>query len=132
MKRHLFQNRRTRLRLTLLVALSLLFQQFALATYVCPKLGAPAVNAALSMHCGDMAMTQPGRGDALCAQSCAQQPLTGQHAQLPHITPLLIPALLPSPQAAVITRMSDKPRWSEATSLGIGLVPPLRFRVLLI
>lgn len=132
MKRHAFRNRRTRLRLTLLLMLSLLFQQFALAAYVCPVLGAPAVNAAVRMHCDDTSAPQQRDGSPLCDQSCAQQPLTAQHAQLPDIPPSSIPAWLPSSLLAVVPRTSGTPFWSETAAPDTGTPPVLRFRVLLI
>ena len=131
MKRHPFQNRRTRLRLALLVVLSLLFQQFALAAYACPELRVPTVNAPMSAHCGDVSASQQ-RGDALCGQTSAEQPLTTQDARLPNIPPSSIPALLPAPPLTVATQVSHTPQWSETTSPGTDIAPTLRFRVLLI
>ena len=132
MKPRPFRNRRTRLRLALLVTLSLLFQQFALAAYACPELGVPAVNTAVSKHCSDMSASQQKPASALCGQDCAQQPPTAQDARLPNVPPLLTPALLPVPPLAVTTHVSSTPYWSEATSPDTGIAPALRFRVLLI
>ena len=130
MKRRPFRNRRTRSRLALLLVLSLLFQQVALAAFVCPELSVPTANAPMSVHCGDMSASQR-RGDALCSQDRAQQPLTTQDARLPNVPPLLMPALLPA-SPTVVTHAPGTRYWSETAAPDTGVPPVLRFRVLLI
>lgn len=132
MKQRPFRNRRTRLRLALLLVLSLLFQQFALAAYACPMLNVLAGNAEMSTHCADMSAPSLQPGSPLCDQDCAQQPFAAHNARLPNVPPSLLPALLPTPPLAVITHVSSMPCWSETTSPGTDIAPTLRFRVLLI
>ncbi|TAL97327.1 MAG: hypothetical protein EPN69_03345 [Rhodanobacter sp.] len=132
MKTRWLKNRRTRLRLMLLVVLSLLGQQVALASYPCPTADMPVGNAAMSMHCDGMSMLQQKQAPSLCAQHCAQQPPATQDAQLPHVPYLFMPALLPSPLALTTTYASGTLLRSESASPVSGLPPSLRFRVLLI
>lgn len=116
----------------LLVVFSLLVQQVALASYVCPAADMPAGNAAMSMHCEGMSKLQQKQAPALCAQYCGRQDTAEQDARLPHVPPLLLPASLFSPLAPVITYAAGTLLHSEFSSPVTGLPPPLRFRVLLI
>lgn len=133
MRRHLLSHRRTRLRLMLLFVLSMLFQQFALAAYVCPMTGVPAAGmTAMSGHCHGMSASQQKQTPILCAEHCAQQTPATQDARLPNVPPLLMPALLPSSLPMVITYASGTLLRSDTAAPVIGLAPTLRFRVLLI
>lgn len=132
MKRRLRITRHIRLKLTLLMVLSLLFQQMAFAVYVCGAADAPAANAVMRAHCDGMPMTQQKQAPALCVQHCAQQTASAQDARLPNVPPLLLPALLPAPPAFAAlpaARASYARAFSEQRS---GIPPALRFRVLLI
>lgn len=137
MKRRLRMTRRTRLRLALLAVLALLFQQVALASYLCSPADMLASNVAMSTHCDGMPMVDgvsPAKAaPALCMQHCAQQTPTTQDARLPNVPPLLLPALLPA-APAVVTSLA----WIAATRdladarRTSGLPPALRYQVLLI
>lgn len=136
-KRFIRPTRRIRLRLTLLAALALLFQQVALAAYLCSPADIPAGNVALSTHCDTMAMAdgvKPTKAaPALCMQHCAQQTPMAQDARLPSVPPLLLPALLPTAPAVVAAplRLAAERDLAEARRTP-GLSPALRNRVLLI
>lgn len=125
-------NRRTRLRLTLLAVLSLLFQQVALASYVCSTADVPSSNAAMSAHCDGMPMAQGKQDPALCPVHCADQALATQDVHAPTVPPLLLPALLPAqPTLGALPEARAAQEWAAARRTG-GLPPTLRFRVLLI
>jgi len=82
--------RRHRLTTTLLVVLSLLFSQLALAGYVCPQQAAPAAMAAMmeaGMRCDGMDPQQP----ALCHQHAADAGKSFEAVKLPAASP---PALI--------------------------------------
>ena len=128
MKTRWIKNRRTRLWLMLLVVLSLLGQQVALASYLCPSADMPAGNAAMTMHCSGMSTLQQKRAPSLCVQHCAQQPPGTQDARLPNVPHMF----MPSPPARTTTYASGTLLRSESFSPVSGLPPPLRFRVLLI
>lgn len=132
MKAIVRSSQHTRLRLALLLVLSLLFQQFALAAYACPLVSMPVSATTASTDCGGMLTPQQSQTSPLCAQDCAQQSLAAQDVRLPNVPPLLMPAWLPSPPLAMIAHISSTPIWSETTSVGTGIAPELRFRVLLI
>lgn len=126
-------SRRTCQRLMLLVVLSILGQQVALGSYICPTADMPAGNTAMSMHCEGMSQLQKQQAPVLCAQHCAQQATATPDARLPSVPPLLtLPAFLPSPLAMVATYAPDSLLHSEAAAPVRGLPPALRFRVLLI
>ncbi len=130
-------NRRTRLRLALLAVLALLFQQVALASYLCSPADMPASNVAMSTHCDGMPMVEgktPAKAaPALCMQHCAQQTPTMQDARLPSVPPLLLPALLPTAPAVVTSpaRIAATRGLADARRTP-GLSPALRYQILLI
>lgn len=131
--RHLLRpNRRTRLRLTLLVVLSLLFQQMAFAAYVCGAADMPAGDKAMRAHCDGMPMAQQKQAPALCAQHCAQQTASTQDARAPSVPPLLMPALLPTSFRIAALPSAHAPHVHSAAWRTSGIPPALRFRVLLI
>lgn len=138
MKCVLRPSRRIRLRIALLAILSLLFQQVALASYLCSPADIPAGNAAMGTHCDGMAMVDgvnPAKAaPALCTHHCAQQTPTAQDARLPSVPPLLLPALLPPTPLAVAAspaRLAATRNLAEARRTP-GLPPALRYQVLLI
>jgi len=130
-------SRRIRLRIALLATLSLLFQQVALASYLCSPADMQASNLAMSAHCDGMAMVEgktPAKAaPALCMHHCAQQTPTTQDARLPSVPPLLLPALLPAAPAVVTSpaRIATARDWAGARRTP-GLSPALRYQVLLI
>ncbi|MDQ2971859.1 MAG: hypothetical protein ABIY40_04400 [Rhodanobacteraceae bacterium] len=132
MKRLPRPSRRTRLRLTLLVVLSLLFQQLALASYVCAAADMPASDAAMIVHCQGMSMAQAKQSPALCTWHCAQQSASTQSTQAPSVPALSFAAPLPSPSLfaalpAARAMNASAPIWRAS-----GIPPEFRFRVLLI
>lgn len=124
--------RRTRLRLALLAVVALLFQQTALAAYVCSQANMSAANAAMSAHCGGMPMAQVKHSSALCLAHCAHHAVPTQEVHAPTVPPLLMSALVPAsltlaalPVASVQSERAARWRLSS-------IPPALRFRVLLI
>ena len=74
---------RHRLRITILVLLSLLFQQAALAAYACPTVQMPSSMEAMAEHCAEMGMSRAQDNPALCAKHCAPDlATTVDHLQL--------------------------------------------------
>lgn len=129
--------RRIRLRLALLAVFALLFQQVALASYLCSSADVPASNVAMNAHCDDMPMVEEKgsttANPALCAQHCAQQTPTTQDARLPSVPPLLLPALLPTrPAVAALPARLTAARHRADARRTPGLSPALRFQILLI
>lgn len=124
--------RRTRLRLTLLAVLALLFQQVALASYVCAQPIMPAGDAAMRAHCDSMPMAQQKQTPTLCAQHCAQQSATTQDARLPNVPPVALSALPPFAPMLVALPSSHASPERDAPWRSRGIPPALRFRVLLI
>lgn len=129
--------RSIRLRLALLAVLALLFQQVALASYLCSPADMPASNVAMNTHCDGMPMVEgktPAKtAPALCMQHCAQQTPTTQDARLPSVPPLLLPALPPAAPAVAASpaRMAAARDLADARRTP-GLSPALRYQVLLI
>lgn len=132
MTRRLRPSRRTRLRLTLLVVLSLLVQQAAMAAYVCASADMQAGNAAMAAHCDGMPMAQAKHAPALCTWHCAQQSASTQGAQAPTVPPL--PAFMPLPAslAFILLPASQALDVRDPELRTSGIPPALRFRVLLI
>ncbi|HET9819156.1 MAG TPA: hypothetical protein VFP92_08335 [Rhodanobacteraceae bacterium] len=125
--------RRTRLRLTLLAVVALLFQQTALAAYVCSVADMPAGNAAMAMHCEDIPMAQAEQSPALCSAHCTLQPVTTPNVHAPTVPPLLMPALLPASSLTFAALPDASTQNARAAVWRLSGIPPaLRFRVLLI
>lgn len=133
MRRYFRPARRTRLRLTLLAVLALLFQQAALAAYACSQADISAGNTAMVAHCESMPMAQVEQWPALCHAHCSHQPVTTQDMHAPTVPPLLMPALVPAsslmPTALPASHASNT---GDAAWRLSGIPPALRFRVLLI
>lgn len=97
---------RTRRRLIWLVTLLLLWQQVALAAYVCPQ-PAPtaAVAASMAMTRADCMSRMPmGHHDLPCAEHCAAAPSAQPDARAPNV-PASMLSVLP-PLAAAVDRLS--------------------------
>ena len=125
--------RRTRLRLTLLAVLALLFQQTALAAYTCSHADMPADNTAMVAHCEGMPMAQAERSPALCHAHCTHQPVTAPDVHAPTVPPLLMAALLPAPPLALTALPASHASNADNAAWRLSGIPPaLRFRVLLI
>lgn len=70
-----------RLRIAVLVIFCLLFQQAALAAYLCPLEQMPAETSAMAEHCAEMGMDEAQDNPALCEKHCAPDVLaTADHA----------------------------------------------------
>lgn len=70
-----------RLRIAALVIFCLLFQQAALAAYLCPLEQMPAETSAMAEHCAEMGMDEAQDNPALCEKHCAPDVLaTADHA----------------------------------------------------
>ena len=83
---------RHRCRIILLLVLSLLFQQVAMAAYACPLEQRPQRMEAMHEHCAGMGMQQARDNPALCAKHCAPDLSTAAD----HV-PLTVPASLLPP-----------------------------------
>lgn len=134
MKSLLHPRRRARLRLTLLAILALLFQQVALASYVCSSADiAASGHAAMGAHCTGMPMARVKHAPVLCAWHCDQVTPSTQNAQTPSVPPLALPALLPaSPTLTFALPSAHVAHAHDALWRSRGIPPALRFRVLLI
>lgn len=85
---------RHRLRIALLVIVCLLFQQAALAVYLCPIERMPAEAVAMAEHCADMGMEQARDNPGLCEKHCnPDRTLAADSAKL-SVPPLALPALI--------------------------------------
>jgi len=93
---------RHRLKLALLVILCLLFQQAALAAYLCPLEQMPAETAAMTAHCAEMGMEQARDNPALCEKHC-----NPEHSVAADAVKLSVPSLaLPPPMLAPVVLQS--------------------------
>ena len=82
-----------RLTVTCYVALSLLFSQLALASYVCPQeqdMTAMAEMAASGVPCEGIDMDQP----ALCAEHSSGDPQSFEAVKVPTLAPALVVSML--------------------------------------
>ncbi|MBN8735935.1 MAG: hypothetical protein J0H27_06670 [Xanthomonadales bacterium] len=133
MKSILRLRRRIRLRIALLAIVALLFQQTALASYVCSLPDMPVGNMAMADHCDGMPMAQAQHDPGLCVWHCAQSPASAQTPNVPQVPPLAIAAVLPMTSPLVLALPSATARHSRDPVLrSRGLPPELRFTVLLI
>ena len=81
---------RHRLRIVLLTIFCLLFQQAALAAYLCPVEQVPAYKSAMSGHCAQMDMAQVPTNPALCDKHC-----NPDHQLVTDAASLSVPAFAP-------------------------------------
>lgn len=121
---------RQRLRIALVAMLCLLFQQVALAAYLCPIEQMPAEVSAMAEHCAEMGMPQAEDNPVLCAKHCnPDRSVAADSAKLS------VPALaLPSPPHALVLAepVSHVAVRSDAPPTGADPPPRLRFCSLLI
>lgn len=133
MKSILRLRRRVRLRIALLAIVALLFQQTALASYVCSLSDMPAGNTAMADHCNGMPMAQAKHDPGLCVWHCAQSPVSAQTPNVPQVPPLAIAAILPMASPLVLALPSFTAGHARDPVLrSRGLPPELRFAILLI
>lgn len=83
--------RRSRLRLTWLVLLAALLQQFAFAVYACPVAETPPQPIAMA-GCEGMEMPDPD-APALCDQHCLRDHVTNPDVKAPQVPSLALPPL---------------------------------------
>lgn len=83
-----------RLRIALLVLFCMLFQQAALAAYLCPIEQVPARMSAVEGHCAGMDMAQARTNPALCDKHCHPD-----HQIVTDAAGLSVPALAMPPPA---------------------------------
>jgi hypothetical protein len=115
---------RQRLRIALAVIFCLLFQQMALAAYVCPVQQMPSEMMAMAAHCAEMDMRQVQDNPALCAKHCSPDLSTAaDHGKLS------VPALILPPLPFAPVLMTPVPH--VAVQAGIPIArsdPPPRLR----
>ena len=85
---------RHRIRIAVLVILSLLFQQAALAAYLCPMEQMPAEMSVMAEHCAEMGMAQQQDNPVLCQKHC-----NPDHSFAPDTVKLSVPPLALPPLA---------------------------------
>lgn len=121
---------RQRLQVVLVVVFCLLFQQAALAAYLCPLQQIPAENAAMVGHCAEMGMDGGQDNPALCQKHCAPDVLVAaDHA--PPTVPAL--ALAPPMHALVLSQPVSHVAVQAEEPIAPSDPPPrLRFCSLLI
>ncbi|MBS0200445.1 MAG: hypothetical protein JSR70_08345 [Proteobacteria bacterium] len=89
----LLRARRPRVRLALLGLLALLFQQVAMAAYVCPTLDAPQKpTATMAMSCAEMGMPDT-QSPLLCDQHCQRDHATTPDLKAPQVPALALPPM---------------------------------------
>lgn len=130
-------SRRRRVLWTGIVLFCLLFQQLAMAAYVCTLPTKPA-DTMMTGDCATMGMTSSAKGsfqhqsmDARCAEHCAGNATSAHDVRLPAVPPLLLPLASPT-LLGTIVHAPD-----QAVLPDIALHPPeppptLRFCTLLI
>ena len=113
---------RHRIRIVLVAIFCLLFQQAALAGYLCPIEQMPAEMSAMAEHCAGMGMAEARDNPALCAKHCNPDHTTTPDTAKVSVPPLALPAMAYAPifvqpvscatmHAAVpITRSDPPPR----------------------
>lgn len=88
------------------VLFCLLFQQLAMAAYVCTLPAKPA-DVVMTGDCADMGMTSANHSlahqsaDPRCVEHCADHAVSTHDARLPMVLPLLLPAASPMLLGAV-------------------------------
>jgi hypothetical protein len=104
---------RHRLRIVLLTVFCLLFQQVALAAYLCPIEQMPAQMPAMTEHCAGMAMAQIKADPALCDKHCNPDHQLLTDAGKLTVPPLALPASAFAPvfvpSVAVVGMPDDVP-----------------------
>lgn len=110
--------------------MSLLFQQAALAAYLCPIEQAPSQVTAVAEHCAGMDMTQARTNPGLCDKHChPDHQLPSDSAKLA-VPPLALPA---KPFEPVLAQAGHGPRLPVEVAIARSDPPPrLRYCSLLI
>ncbi|MBS1939664.1 MAG: hypothetical protein JST38_02150 [Bacteroidetes bacterium] len=121
---------RHRMRIAVLVIVCLLFQQTALAVYLCPMEQMPVQTTAMAMHCADMGMAQKQDNPALCEKHCSPDVTVSTDAAKLSVPPLALPPLVLAP--VYVPPVSHVAVQSEAPIARSDPPPRLRFCSLLI
>lgn len=138
MRKRFHLSRRRRVVWTGVALFCLVFQQLAMAAYVCTLPLAP-VATAMAGHCAEMGMApatpasapdQQGV-DPRCAAHCAGHAVTTHDASLPTVPPLLLPALPPALLGAAV-HPADRAALPDLVLRRSDPPPILRFCSLLI
>ncbi|HEV8695570.1 MAG TPA: hypothetical protein VGQ93_15525 [Lysobacter sp.] len=88
---------RQRLRIALMVIFCLLFQQAAMAAYLCPIEQMPSDTAAMAEHCAEMGMEQTRDNPGLCEKHCSPDHSVAADAAKLSVPALALPALVFAP-----------------------------------
>ena len=88
---------RHRLRIAVLAIVCLLFQQAALAAYLCPIEQMPAQTTAMAEHCAEMGMTQQQDNPVLCQKHCNPDHSFAPDTVKLSVPPLALPPLVLAP-----------------------------------
>ena len=75
----------------------MLFQQAALAAYLCPIEQMPAETAAMVAHCAEMGMQQAKDNPGLCEKHCNPDHLLAADGAKLSVPPLALPAIILTP-----------------------------------
>ena len=134
MLRRFRPSRRLRLQLGLLALIALLFQQTALAAYVCPMWVAMPTAAAMPSTMASMPGCAGMRVGAvgmrlMCTQHCAQQAPAPQDARVPPPPALALP---PQPPVLALVVPPPAERFDPGAARDRAAAPPARSCVLLI
>lgn len=121
---------RHRMRIAILVIVCLLFQQTALAAYLCPMEQMPSETAAMTAHCADMGMAQKQDNPALCEKHCSPDVTVSADAAKLSVPPLALPPLVLAP--VYVPPVSQVAVQSEAPIARSDPPPRLRYCSLLI
>ncbi len=113
---------RQRLMVTLVLITSLLFQQVAMAAYVCTMPQIQVDSAVMAKDCAGMQSEPAQHPDAVCEKHCAPDPTSADTSSIPPVPPLTLPpvihALAPTMHTcdvvanAVVARAHPPPRVS--------------------
>ena len=95
--RRMLRRTRQRLRTAALVVICLLFQQVALAAYLCPMEQMPPETMAMAGHCDEMGMAQEQDNPALCEKHCSPDYGVAADAAKLTVPPLALPAIVMMP-----------------------------------
>lgn len=95
--RRMLRRTRHRLRTAALVVICLLFQQVALAAYLCPMVEMSAETTAMAGHCAELGMAQQQDNPALCEKHCSPDYGVATDAAKLTVPPLALPTGLTMP-----------------------------------
>ena len=111
---------RQRLITTLMLIASLLFQQVAMAAYVCAMPPMQSESVVMAKHCAGMETVPAQQPDTVCQKHCVPDPTSADTFSMPLVQPLALPpvmhALAPVLQTSdialsdVFTRAHPPPR----------------------